>query len=746
MSAGTISDADEVSVNFVRSGDDGSGVGTVTSVATGGIATGGTITSTGTVTVAKASTAEVTTGTNDTNALTPLALAGSSPALVAPILSAGGTTTAGSIKFKEGTDNGTNAVTLSGPVSTADVTVTLPAATDTLVGKATTDTLTNKTLTTPTMSAPVLSAGGTTTAGSIKFKEGTDNGTNTVTLIGPAATADVTVTLPAATTTLAAAGANSDITSITGLTTDLTVAQGGTGTGTFTDGGILLGSGTDPITAMAVADFTEVTVAAGDSILLGDATDSGNIKRDTVQGILDLASATYDDNKIQSNIALLGFKCAVNGSLAKYNLQDQIIDEYEDATGIDASASTNEVLSAGVYYGVTTSTPSVTEDADSTGTDGDYTWYKWTDTAATGSYETDTTQEHEYLIVGGGGSGGRGHAGGGGGGGVLAATGLSLTGGNEYTVTVGAGGASVSTNTGGIDGNDSILSGTGITTLTAGGGGGGGHAGGDGGGGRATNGNGGGGAYNSSGGAGNGAGFAGGSGTGGAPQYGGAGGGGAGAVGYDGTGAMTGTAGDGGAGVANDIIETGTDVYYAGGGGGSTYTDNSLAGAGGNGGGGRGGGSSTAGTAGTTNTGGGGGGIHSLAATSGAGGSGIVILRRLTTVTNTGADLTLQSTDTTAMTEPNYADMVMLMENAEGTATLNTDIKGYISEDSGVTFTQGTLVDEGTWGANKKIVAFHDLDISAQSGTSMCYKITTHNQSAGSKETKIHATSIGWKA
>ena len=66
--------------------------------------------------------------------------------------------------------------------------------------------------------------------------------------------------------------------------------------------------------------------------------------------------------------------------------------------------------------------------------------------------------------------------------------------------------------------------------------------------------------------------------------------------------------------------------------------------------------------------------------------------------------------------------------------------------DSGSTFTQGTLVDEGTWGTNKKILAFHDLDISGQpSGTDMCYKITTHNQSAGSKETKIHATSIGWK-
>ena len=65
------------------------------------------------------------------------------------------------------------------------------------------------------------------------------------------------------------------------------------------------------------------------------------------------AAAEYDDDKIQSNIALLGFKTAVNGSLAKYNLQDQIIDEYEDATGIDASASTNERLSSGVYDGAT---------------------------------------------------------------------------------------------------------------------------------------------------------------------------------------------------------------------------------------------------------------------------------------------------------------------------------------------------------------------------------------------------------
>ncbi len=92
-----------------------------------------------------------------------------------------------------------------------------------------------------------------------------------------------------------------------------------------------------------------------------------------------------------------------------------------------------------------------------------------------------------------------------------------------------------------------------------------------------------------------------------------------------------------------------------------------------------------------------------------------------------------------------YADMVMLIEDAAGTATINTDIKGYISEDSGVTFTQGTLVDEGDWGTDKRILAFHDLDISAQpADKTMCYKITTHSASAV-YDTKIHATSIGWK-
>ena len=67
-------------------------------------------------------------------------------------------------------------------------TVAIDSTVTTLTGS---QTLTNKSLT-----APVLT-GSASSAGSIAFKEDTDNGTNSATLKGPAATADVTLTLPA---------------------------------------------------------------------------------------------------------------------------------------------------------------------------------------------------------------------------------------------------------------------------------------------------------------------------------------------------------------------------------------------------------------------------------------------------------------------------------------------------------------------------------------------------------------------
>ena len=107
--------------------------------------------------------------------------------------------------------------------------------------------------------------------------------------------------------------------------------------------------------------------------------------------------------------------------------------------------------------------------------------------------------------------------------------------------------------------------------------------------------------------------------------------------------------------------------------------------------------------------------------------------------------ITLQSTATTAESAPTTADLVVLIEDSAGTATLNTDIKGYISRDGSAFSSAVTFVDEGDWGTNKRILVARNVDISGiTSGTSMKYKLTIHNQVANSKETRIHATSLAW--
>lgn len=66
-----------------------------------------------------------------------------------------------SLDLAENTDNGTNKITITAPSAIAsDKVITLPDATDTLVGKATTDTLTNKTLTSPVLSDTTPTADG----------------------------------------------------------------------------------------------------------------------------------------------------------------------------------------------------------------------------------------------------------------------------------------------------------------------------------------------------------------------------------------------------------------------------------------------------------------------------------------------------------------------------------------------------------------------------------------------------------
>ena len=134
-------------------------VGVITSVVAGTGLTGGATSGAATVNVIGGT--GITANANDiaidstvttltgTQTLTNKTL--TTPTITTPIVNTGislknASTSAGYADFYEDSDNGTNRVRLIGPASTADVTVTLPAAADTLVGKATTDTFTNKSI------------------------------------------------------------------------------------------------------------------------------------------------------------------------------------------------------------------------------------------------------------------------------------------------------------------------------------------------------------------------------------------------------------------------------------------------------------------------------------------------------------------------------------------------------------------------------------------------------------------------
>ena len=324
------------------------------------------------------------------------------PTLTTPIANAGvqlknGSTSAGFLEFFEDSDNGTNKVTLIGPASTGDVTLTLPSATDTLVGKATTDTLTNKTidvdnntvsnievdnfkasaivlesegigsndndtsiptsaavkdyvdtqitaedldfqadsggalsidldsetltftggtgidtsgsgnavtfaidstvatltgsqtLTNKTLTTPIANAGiqlknGATSAGFLEFFEDSDNGTNKVTLIGPASTSDVTLTLPSTAGTVA-------------LTSDIAVTA--SSTTTFTNKSIDSDNNTitnivnaDIKSSAAIADTKLDTISTANKVALtaldiDGATDIGEAVADADLFIID---------------------------------------------------------------------------------------------------------------------------------------------------------------------------------------------------------------------------------------------------------------------------------------------------------------------------------------------------------------------------------------------------------------------------------------------------------------------------
>jgi len=495
-----------------------------------------------------------------------------------------------------------------------------------------------------------------------------------------------------------------------------------------------------PRTTIRTEDITasEVTTAK----MAVDPTNASNLSSGSVPlaqlGNVDTSQITAN----QDDIALLGFKVAANGSLARYNLVDQFIDAFEDASGVDASASTNETRNASNYYA-------------GTGTADTFAAFTTVETT-TWTAPAGLTQAEVLVVGGGGGATGtttNGLKGGGGGaGGIVHDTDYPITAGTVYDLSVGGGGAGTAYGTTASNGTDTVWNinaeASGLA-LTAKGGGYGNSYNGSGG----SGGSGGGAAGSGSGGASNQAsftgatsyGYAGGSGSGNMQG----GGGGAGGVGSTNP---PGVAGDGREFTTfvaygtdtNNVASTGANGGWFGGGGGGAAASSEDGARGGGGDGGGTGQTPANGTNGLANTGGGGGGSYtgsSGSSSGGSGGSGGIFINYSLTTYN---DMTLVSNAQTAQDgAPTTGDLVITYTDGAGTATVNTDIKAYISRDGSAYTSAVTLVAQGTTGGHTILTA-NGVDLSGiATGTSMRWKIETLNQSV-SKQTRIQAVSLGW--
>jgi len=149
------------------------------------------------------------------------------------------------------------------------------------------ETLTNKSLTAPTLT------GSSTSAGSIIFKEDTDNGTNSATLVGPASTADVTITLPAETGTV--------------LTTASSIANSNLANSTITIGSSSVALGSSQTTFTGLASITSTAVVTNDSgFRVRNNSDNTKIVALDCSGITGSTTRTLTIPDQDGTIALVG--------------------------------------------------------------------------------------------------------------------------------------------------------------------------------------------------------------------------------------------------------------------------------------------------------------------------------------------------------------------------------------------------------------------------------------------------------
>ena len=173
-------------------------------------------------------------------------------------------------------------------------------------------------------------------------------------------------------TTYANAGANSNITSLTGLTTALTVASGGTGANTLTANAVLLGNGTGAIQTVAPGISGNVLVSNGSTWVsqaapasgvstIGSISATSNVKGATVSGttisltpadatnggIITTAAQTFAGTKSFVDVALSGAltgASSASSTLAGFNAAITAVSSSVTISSANAATYNGKVL------------------------------------------------------------------------------------------------------------------------------------------------------------------------------------------------------------------------------------------------------------------------------------------------------------------------------------------------------------------------------------------------------------------
>ena len=100
-----------------------------------------------------------------------------------------------------------------------------------------------------------------------------------------------------------------------------------------------------------------------------------------------------------------------------------------------------------------------------------------------------------------------------------------------------------------------------------------------------------------------------------------------------------------------------------------------------------------------------------------------------------------QSVTINAAATTSKMGVVITYTDTSGTATLNTDLKVFLSADNGSNYTQATLVAQSNFATGIKMAKANDVTIS-NTGTQLKYKVEFANQASGSKETRVTGVSL----